>query len=401
MAQPFSPSDVTTPAPLAHAAIAPHLAFPLDPTHVLLGVWALGFAVVLIIWMTRWVRIRPLLRLATPLAVAAPMPVLASPTMFEPGLVGLWRPVLLVPDTLFDHLDRPGIEALVAHEACHFRRRDNLTGAIHMLVEALLWFHPMVWWIGGRLVEERERACDEAVVRAGHDPAVYAESLLECCRLFLQAPLRCVAGASGSNLSRRVELIMTSPFRSRLSRAGKAVLIATGLCALATPVAAGWLTTPTIRQAVTEVAAVASRPANALIHEAPAAQSAREQSDAAMTIAPARNDAAPAPRVQRITALRPNPIRLDPDADDQPPPELTRPRLPAAMRQIPDARLAPVTETQAPQATSPRGPTQLWLACKTVRILEPRPYVTHLCLAQSDWDKLPPQSIQPASGASP
>ena len=165
-------------APLEQAAIALHPGASLDPALLLFGVWALGSAAVVIFWMTRWGRIQPLLRQATPVALAAPMPVLASSAMLEPGLVGLWRPVLLVPDGLFDHLDRPGIDALVAHEACHFRRKDNLTAALHMLVEALFWFHPMVWWIGGRLVHERERACDEAVVGSGHDPAVYALSLI-------------------------------------------------------------------------------------------------------------------------------------------------------------------------------------------------------------------------------
>ena len=45
-----------------------------------------------------------------------------------------------------------------------------------MMVQALFWFHPLVWWIGARLVDERERACDEAVVRLGHEPRVYAEN---------------------------------------------------------------------------------------------------------------------------------------------------------------------------------------------------------------------------------
>ena len=294
-------------APLSQAAITPHLVGTFDPTLLLLGVWALGFTVVLVFWMTRWARIRPLLRLATPVPLAAPMPVLASPTMLEPGLVGLWRPVLLVPQTLFDHLDRPGIEALVAHEACHYRRRDNLTASIHMLVEALFWFHPMIWWIGARLVAERERACDEAVVGSGHDPAAYAESLLECCRLFLQSPLRCVAGASGSNLSRRVEMIMTLPLQSPLSRSGKALLIAAGLCALASPVAAGWLTSPAVRQVL------ASSPANALAREDDAT-SAPDRSATAKTIIAARSDAPPAARVQRRATLRLEPLQLDPVA---------------------------------------------------------------------------------------
>ena len=42
----------------------------------------------------------------------------------------------------------------------NIRRRDNLTTAIHMGVEALFWFHPLLWWLGARLMEERERACD-------------------------------------------------------------------------------------------------------------------------------------------------------------------------------------------------------------------------------------------------
>ena len=59
------------------------------------------------------------------------------------------------------------------------RRHDNLTAAIHMVVEALFWFHPMIWWIGSRMVLERERACDEATVQLIGKPDVYAESLLK------------------------------------------------------------------------------------------------------------------------------------------------------------------------------------------------------------------------------
>ena len=69
----------------------------------------------------------------------------------------------------------------MAHEVCHVRRRDNLTAALHMLVEAAFWFHPLVWWLGARLVAERERACDEAVLRLGRRPEAYAEGILKVC----------------------------------------------------------------------------------------------------------------------------------------------------------------------------------------------------------------------------
>ena len=51
-----------------------------------------------------------------------------------------------------------------------------------MAVEAMFWFHPAVWWIESRLIDERERACDEAVLQSGSQPSDYAEGILEVCR---------------------------------------------------------------------------------------------------------------------------------------------------------------------------------------------------------------------------
>jgi hypothetical protein len=223
------------------------------------------------------------------------MPVLASSWMREPGLVGLWRPVLVIPESLPEHLSQPELEALVAHEACHLRRRDNLSAAVHMLVEAVFWFHPMVWWIGSRLIAEREHACDEAVVRSGHHRAAYARTLVECCRLYLQSPLSCVAGASGSNLKERVVMIMTAPVASVLSPSRKSLLAAIGVCALATPVAAGWLTSPEGEKVTAHVEALASKAA-AVPHELDAARrtpAAAGQPDSPKVIAVAQNAAPP------------------------------------------------------------------------------------------------------------
>ncbi len=72
------------------------------------------------------------------------------------------------------------LKSILAREACHVRRRDNLTAAMHMIAEALFWFHPAVWWIEHHLIEERELACDEAVLRLGNEARVYAESILKC-----------------------------------------------------------------------------------------------------------------------------------------------------------------------------------------------------------------------------
>ena len=109
--------------------------------------------------------------------------------------------------------------------------------AIHMLVEAVFWFHPLVWWIEGRLKEERERACDEAAVKLIGRPDVYAESLLKACRFCLESPLTCVSGITGAGLNRRIHSIMTlrSDPLSRSKRfmifcARPAVMRSGGLC---------------------------------------------------------------------------------------------------------------------------------------------------------------------------
>ncbi|MGH9587801.1 MAG: M56 family metallopeptidase, partial [Acidobacteriaceae bacterium] len=123
----------------------------------------------------------------------AEVPVLSSSAAIEPGIFGVFRPVLLFPEGIPERLSAEQMRAIVAHEMCHVRRRDNLTFAIHMVVETLFWFHPMVWWIGSRLIEERERACDQAVVQAGSEAQVYAEGILNVCKFYVESPLACAS----------------------------------------------------------------------------------------------------------------------------------------------------------------------------------------------------------------
>ena len=106
-------------------------------------------------------------------------------------LAGISRPVVLFSQGILERLTAAHLEAVLAHEFCHLRRRDNLTAALHMIVEAVFW-NPLVWWIGARLAEERERACDESVLRLGNEAQVYAESILRVCQFYVDSPLACV-----------------------------------------------------------------------------------------------------------------------------------------------------------------------------------------------------------------
>ena len=197
----------------------------------LLALWAIGFLVVTASWIRQWWQVSAAVKAASPRSLSAEVPVLSSRSLLEPGVFGIWRPVLLLPEGIAARLTQDQLNAILAHELTHILRRDNLTFALHMLVETVFWFHPLVWWIGTRLIEERERACDEAVLQSGSEAEVYAEGILNVCKFYVESPLACVSGVTGSDLKQRIVRIMTlsavqnlGPVR-RLLLAGAAALI--------------------------------------------------------------------------------------------------------------------------------------------------------------------------------
>jgi uncharacterized protein (TIGR03435 family) len=237
VAQPF-----TAPAVVANVPPAPS---PLPA--ILLGVWACGFIGITCAWWIRWRRIRAAVRAGSPLKLDLPIRAMSSPTLLEPGVFGIFRPILLLPEGIFDRLTPAQLQAVIAHELCHVRHRDNLIAALHMFVETVFWFHPLVWWIGKRMVEERERACDEEVLRELAEPKAYAEGILNVCKLYTESPLTCASGVTGSNLKKRIEAIMINRIAIKLTFAKKAALAVVGMAAVAVPFVVGLLNAPSAR----------------------------------------------------------------------------------------------------------------------------------------------------------
>jgi bla regulator protein blaR1 len=209
-------------------------------------VWLCGSVAVLSAWYMRWRKISATVRQAVPMregrevealcraeragGVGQHIEMLLSSASLEPGIFGIIRPVLIWPAGISKYLEDAHLEAVLAHEVWHVRRRDNLAAAIHMVVEAVFWFHPLVWWLGTRLVDERERACDEEVLELGSERQVYAESILKTCEFCVGFPLACVSGVTGADLKKRIVHIMT-PHEARKLNFGKRLLL--GLAASA------------------------------------------------------------------------------------------------------------------------------------------------------------------------
>jgi bla regulator protein blaR1 len=211
------------------------------------GAWACGFCAIVFVRMRGWLRVRAAVRTSERWEIPAPIEVRSTTAMLEPGVVGIAHPVLLVPRDIMSRMTGPQFDAVIAHEMCHVRRRDNLFASIHMIVEAVFWFHPLVWWIGSRLVDERERACDEEVVRTGNEPQTYAAAILDVCKSYAESPLHCVSGVTGSDLKKRIQTILSGRIARDLSLAKKTALTIGVIAAVTLPLTVGIMNAPLVR----------------------------------------------------------------------------------------------------------------------------------------------------------
>lgn len=135
--------------------------------------------------------------------------VLMSAISETPAVIGWMRPVILLPAATVAGLTVEQLETVLAHEIAHIRRHDYLINFLQIVVETLLFYHPAVWWISSRIRLERELCCDDEVVRATGDPAIYARALVTLEKLRAPAPVPAMAiGSAGSQLSYRIRRLV-------------------------------------------------------------------------------------------------------------------------------------------------------------------------------------------------
>jgi beta-lactamase regulating signal transducer with metallopeptidase domain len=161
----------------------------------------------------------------------------ATPIAASPCLCGAIRPRIVIPAALLDELTAEQWRLVLLHELLHWQRRDLWFGWLQVLSQGLFWFHPLVWWAAGQLRQQRESACDEAVLwREGSAPQSYGEAIVRVLTASRGRSL--VAGSlvgifeRGGQLQDRLEEIMTYEPRkrqfgwlSRLALAATALLL--------------------------------------------------------------------------------------------------------------------------------------------------------------------------------
>ncbi|HWB86501.1 MAG TPA: M56 family metallopeptidase [Bryobacteraceae bacterium] len=240
LALPFASGDVSA---MQLSPLSEQSPIPSSATWIqgLFALWLVGFGSTFGYWLLQSLRlagIRGAARPAGGVLGQLPLPVLLTDSSLEPGVFGIFNPVLFLPTDVAERLNAVQLQAVVAHELVHVRRRDNLWAALHAIVQAVFWFHPLVWWLGRRLVAEREQACDEAVLAQGADAEDYAASILAVCRYYACAPRASLAGVASADLKQRIAAIMKFGPR-RYSSQIRVGLAALAVAAVVTPVILG------------------------------------------------------------------------------------------------------------------------------------------------------------------
>ena len=115
--------------------------------------------------------------LAEKMGVTRPVKLLASSSAQIPVVIGVLRPVILVPVAVLAQLPPAQVEAILLHELAHIRRHDFLVNLLQSLVETLFFFHPAVWWISRKIHEERENCCDDLAASHCENLSSYAGAL--------------------------------------------------------------------------------------------------------------------------------------------------------------------------------------------------------------------------------
>jgi uncharacterized protein (TIGR03435 family) len=146
-------------------------------------------------------------KLGAQMHLSRPVRLLVSALVEVPTVVGWLRPVVLVPVGALGGLPAEYLEALLLHELAHIRRHDYLVNMLQGVAEALLFYHPAVWWVSGHIRAERELCCDDVAVSVSGSALTYARALvqLESCR---PSHVGIALAANGGSLADRIARLL-------------------------------------------------------------------------------------------------------------------------------------------------------------------------------------------------
>lgn len=163
-------------------------------------------------------------RIAARLGVHVAFRVVETGVVAAPGVIGSIRPLILLPVAVLTNLAPAQIEMILAHELAHIRRRDYAVNLFQTVAEAILFYHPCVWWVSARIREEREHCCDDVAVEVCGEPTAYAAALAELASWRTRETALAVGATDGPLLARVRRLLRVQEHDAPRPISGLAVL---------------------------------------------------------------------------------------------------------------------------------------------------------------------------------
>lgn len=238
------PQTIAAPAPVAAVKAVPAtITEAANDWHYLVGplaflAWLIGFGIAVLRLSVGLIATQHLRRSAHIVSLSEldcdlvrPVPVGLSPEAQSPMLIGLLRPLILLPADIMNWTNAEERRAMLQHELAHLERRDHYANALQTLLSTIFFFHPMVRLACHQITLERELACDDRVISLGADSTTYAESILKVAeRNIAPRGLHQPAFFSAKQFLERRLIMILNPDRLRtIKHAWRYLLLPVGL----------------------------------------------------------------------------------------------------------------------------------------------------------------------------
>lgn len=266
-----------------------------------------------------------------------------SPRAPMPMTVGSWSPVIILPPGLAESLSESELDSITAHELAHIKRWDYLLNLLQRTIQAVLFFHPAVWFIGKQLLIERELACDDWAVKTC-EPRSYASCLTRLVEALNKSNPRTAVRLAAAGIlfgkhviTRRVEMILNRERNSTTAVSKSALLYALGL-------ALSFLVVCSLLQPVIAVP-VGQKPAKPQAPKTPKPPTTPQPASENAPLPPTPPEASAAPELPEPPEAPESPVALEPIAledDILPPPAVAPISADEEIPVIAPAAVAPV-----------------------------------------------------------
>ena len=192
--------------------------------YILLGIWIAGILAMIILVIKSSFRLRSLKKSALPLqnkkvrrlyhhcleemGICRDIPVYSTAFLRSPIIVGLFKPCIYLPIHLISDYNESDLRYMLLHELQHYKHHDAIASYLMNLTGVVYWFNPLVWYALREMRNDREVACDSAVLKMleEDDYEDYGNTLINFAEKISLTPFPFAAGMGGNmkQMKRRI-----------------------------------------------------------------------------------------------------------------------------------------------------------------------------------------------------